>query len=218
MDNPTAEALLREGASKLSLEVSAEAITGLLRFRDELFKWNQKVNLTAITDPKEVLEKHFLDSLAVLPEVAGAGTLLDVGAGAGLPGIPLKLARTGLDVTLVDTVGKKVAFMKSALAVLGLQTGGRALHVRVEGKPEAEKLQRYDVLIARAFTDVGEWVKLAKPYLAERGRVVAMLGRSPGRQALDSVAAANGVTLVSERSYALPFSNDPRAVAVFARG
>lgn len=180
-----------------------------------MLKWNRKVNLTAITDPAEVLEKHFLDSLAVLPEVGEARTVLDVGAGAGLPGIPLKLARPHLDVTLVDTVGKKVAFMKSALAVLGLTQGGRALHLRVEGDPDAEKLSRYDLLIARAFTDVGEWVKLAKPYTAEGGRIVAMLGRSPGRHALEAIAAGNSLRLLSERAYALPYSSDPRAVAVF---
>lgn len=215
MDNPAAEKYLREGARLLSVEVSDDGISGLLRYRDELLKWNKKVNLTAITEPLEVLEKHFLDSLAVMPEVAAAKTVLDVGAGAGLPGIPLKLARRDLDVTLVDTVGKKVAFMKSALAVLGLAQGGRAVHVRIEGKPEAEKLGRYDCLIARAFTDVGEWVALAKPYLNEGGRIVAMLGRTPGREALEKVAANNGLRLLSEREYALPYSRDPRAVAVF---
>lgn len=215
MDNPQAEKLLRDGATRLSLELSPQAVQGLLRYRDELLKWNKKVNLTAITDEAEVLEKHFLDSLAVLPEVGAAKTILDVGAGAGLPGIPLKLARPELDVTLVDTVGKKVAFMKSALAVLGLTTGGRALHVRVEGNPDKEKLPRCDLLIARAFTDVGEWVKLAKPYVKDGGRIVAMLGRSPGREALEKIAAGNNLTLVSERLYALPFSKDPRAIAVF---
>ena len=119
---------------------------------NELIKWNAKVNLTAITAPEEVLEKHFLDSLAVLPEVEGAASLLDLGAGAGFPGLPLKLARPWMAVTLVDAVGKKVGFLKAAIAALGLKEA-RGLHARAEGKPEAEGMPRAELLIARAFRD-----------------------------------------------------------------
>nr|WP_286202487.1 16S rRNA (guanine(527)-N(7))-methyltransferase RsmG [Comamonas sp. JC664] len=182
----------------------------------ELLKWNAKVNLTAITAPEEVLEKHFLDSLAVLPEVTGAATLLDLGAGAGFPGLPLKLALPSLGVTLVDTVGKKVAFIKAAAASLGLQ-GVRGLHARAEGQPETEGIPRAEVLIARAFMDLPDWLALAPAYVEPGGRVVAMLGKPQTDAELAARAAERHLRVVSSRAYRLPFSGAERQVAVFAK-
>nr|WP_253895308.1 16S rRNA (guanine(527)-N(7))-methyltransferase RsmG [Corallococcus exercitus] len=189
----------------------------LQRLMAELLKWNAKVNLTAITAPEEVLEKHFLDSLAVLPEVTGATSLLDLGAGAGFPGLPLRLALPGLGVTLVDTVGKKIAFIKAAAASLGL-TGVRGLHARAEGKPETEGIPRAQVLIARAFMDLPDWLGLAPAYVEEGGRVVAMLGKAQTDAELQARAAERNLRVVSARAYRLPFSGAERQVAVFAKG
>jgi 16S rRNA (guanine527-N7)-methyltransferase len=182
---------------------------------NELLKWNAKVNLTAITAPEEVLEKHFLDSLAVLPEVEGAASLLDLGAGAGFPGIPLKLARPALTVTLVDAVGKKVGFLKAAIATLGLKDA-RGLHARAEGKPEDEGIPRAELLIARAFMDLPDWLNLAPAYLLPGGRVVAMLGKAQPDEELHARAAERQLRLISARQYRLPFSGAERQVAVFS--
>ncbi len=183
---------------------------------NELLKWNAKVNLTAITAPEEVLEKHFLDSLAVLPEVEGAASLLDLGAGAGFPGLPLKLARPALTVTLVDSVGKKVGFLKAAIAVLGLKEA-RGLHARAEGEPEAEGIPRAELLIARAFMDLPDWLNLAPAYLLPGGRVVAMLGKAQPEAELQARASERALRLVSSRQYQLPFSGAERQVAVFSK-
>lgn len=195
MDKTLAKGLLRLG---VTLPVGIE--TGLLAYARDLLRWNQKVNLTAITAPDEVVDKHLLDSLAVLPEVTGARSLLDLGAGAGLPGIPLALALPGLQVTLVDAVAKKVGFMKHAIATLGLADRVKAIHARAGGAPATEGLTPADVVISRALMDVESWRKLAAAYVAPGGRIVAMLG-----QTTDPTA----------RRYALPLSGDPRAVAVF---
>ncbi|MBX5484741.1 MAG: 16S rRNA (guanine(527)-N(7))-methyltransferase RsmG [Myxococcaceae bacterium] len=215
MDKVAGRESLKEGAGALGVALSTEAADALLRFRDELLKWNQRVSLTAITDRREVLEKHFVDSLAVLPEVGDAKSLLDLGAGAGLPGIPLKLARPELSLTLVDTVGKKVMFLKNALAALKLVPSARALHARAEGDPDREGIPRAEVVISRAFMDVGGFVPLAAKYLAPGGRVVAMLGQKPGRDVLENAGGAAGLKLLSVRSYTLPWSGAARAVAVF---
>ncbi len=191
---------LSEGVRGLGISLPPGAEVALLAYARELLKWNQKVNLTAITAPDEVVDKHLLDSLAVLPEVQGARSLLDLGAGAGLPGIPLALALPQLEVTLVDAVAKKVGFMKHAIAMLGLAGRVKAVHVRAEGAPDAEGLPRAEVVISRAFMEVEGWRALAKAYVAPGGRIVAMLG-----QTQDPTA----------RRYALPLSGDPRAVAVF---
>lgn len=217
MDKAADVEALREGLRALDLRLEDAPLEVLLRFRDELLKWNRKVNLTAITDPREVLEKHFFDSLAVMPEVPAAGSVLDLGAGAGFPGIPWKIARRELDVTLVDTVGKKVAFMKNALASLRLVPGARALHARAEGDPEKEGLPLVELAVSRAFKDVAEWVPLAAKYLRPEGRVLAMLGQLPSEAEFDRATGESGLRRLSVRQYRLPWSGAERAVAVFGR-
>ncbi|HYV45747.1 MAG TPA: 16S rRNA (guanine(527)-N(7))-methyltransferase RsmG [Myxococcaceae bacterium] len=215
MDNKALQTRLVEGAAALGVTLPERAASLLLRYSAELLRWNAKVNLTAITDPAEVVEKHLLDSLAVAAEVAGAGTLLDMGCGAGLPGLPLKVLQPELRVTLVDSVAKKVGFVKAAAAALGLQ-GITAVHQRLAGHPDAEGLPRAGAVISRAFTELTEFLPLAAPYLAEPGgRVVAMLGKAPQDPA--SAAARAGLQLQAVRRYALPFSGAERHVAVFQR-
>ena len=207
---------LQEGCRALGIPLDPTQLAQFELFYRELVEWNDRFNLTAITSYTEVQTKHFLDSLAVLPEVEGAATLLDLGAGAGFPGIPLKLARPELEVVLVDAVGKKVAFMKHALVRLGLVKGGRALHVRAEGSPDREGLARAERVICRAFMDVPDWLALARHYVAPEGRAVAMLGKAPSEAELQTAAQDHGFTLQSIRHYNLPWSGAERAVAVFA--
>lgn len=214
MDNPSRQ-LLVEGVERLSLTLPEGAIDQLLAWADELLKWNARVSLTAIVNPPEVVEKHLLDSLAVCPEVSGAATLLDLGAGAGLPGLPLAVALPSLRVTLVDAVAKKVAFMKSAAVKAGVAPRARALHGRAEGRPDAEQLPRASVVISRAFRDVGPFLDLARAYLEPGGRVVAMTGQTPAEPELAALARAAGLELVSRRTFTLPFSGDPRGVCAF---
>jgi 16S rRNA (guanine527-N7)-methyltransferase len=203
---------LEEGLRKLGVSVAPQP---LLTFAAELLKWNQKVNLTAITAPDEVADKHLLDSLAVLPEVGAAASLLDLGAGPGLPGIPLALALPALQVTLVESIAKKVGFMKHAIAHLKLAPRVRAVQARASGQPETEGLPQAEVVISRALMDVGPWLGLAKAYLAPKGRVLAMLGQAPSDAELQALAGKAGLTFESLRRYTLPLSGDPRAVAVF---
>jgi 16S rRNA (guanine527-N7)-methyltransferase len=205
---------LRNLARQASLAVSEEALGKLAQYASELLRWNAKVNLTAITQPAEVAEKHLLDSLAVMAEVAGFRSLVDLGAGAGLPGIPLKIVYPELQVTLVDAVAKKVGFMKHAVASLGL-AGAKALHARAEGNPEREGIPKADLVICRAFMDLGDWLALAPAYLADGGRILAMLGKPP--EDPHGLARSQGLECVGLRGYRLPNSQAERHVAVFAR-
>lgn len=206
---------LTTGLGRLGVELPPGGLEQLTAWADELLKWNRKLNLTAITAEADVAEKHLLDSLAVLPEVAGARHLLDLGAGAGLPGLPLAVAMPELRATLVDAVEKKVGFLKSAAVKSGVSGRVRALHARATGSPQAEGLPRADLVISRAFMDVGPFLLLARHYLEPGGRVVTMLGQAPDEASLRALATAAGLTLRSRRTFSLPFSNDPRGVAVF---
>jgi 16S rRNA (guanine527-N7)-methyltransferase len=168
VDNSTIDQL-EKGLATLGLTLPATAIAQLVAWADELVRWNAKVNLTAIRQPLEIVDKHLLDSLAVLPEVAGATRLLDLGAGAGLPGLPLAVALPDLRATLVDAVAKKVGFLKAAAVKAGVAARVKALHLRVNGNPAAEHLEPADLVISRAFLDVGPFLALARSYVEPGG-------------------------------------------------
>jgi 16S rRNA (guanine527-N7)-methyltransferase len=202
--------LLEEGAGAIGLRLGRDQVALLARHVDLLLRWNKSINLTAITDPAEVIEKHVVDSLALAPLVP-SGTLLDAGTGAGFPGIPLRIARSELEVVLVDSVQKKVAFLKSALAELRL-SGARAMAVRLRGDPAAEHLPRVHSAVARALAEPRTWLALAEPYVLPGGFAFCMLGPS------DEVPAAQGhLVLQRELGYRLPFSRAERRVAIFQR-
>jgi 16S rRNA (guanine527-N7)-methyltransferase len=212
MDAPFAETL-EQGARALGIDLDGPARGKLERYADRLLAWNRKVNLTAITDPAELAEKHLVDSLSLVPEVRGAATLLDVGSGAGLPGIPLAIALPSLDVTCCDAVAKKVAFVKAVAAELDLRVRGVA--ARAEGRPEREGLPLAEVVVSRAFAEPGRWLPIAARYLAPGGRVLATLGRELDEEALRMAASASGLELTGLRRFALPRSGAQRAVASF---
>ena len=214
MDAPFAETLA-QGAHALGLDLDAAAREKLERYADRLLAWNRKVNLTAITDPAELAEKHLVDSLALVPEVRGAETLLDVGSGAGLPGIPLAIALPSLQVTCCDTVAKKVAFVKAVSAELDLQV--RGVTARAGGDPAREGLPLAEAVVSRAFADPARWLPLAVHYLAPGGRVLATLGREVDEEALRGAGAEAGLVLLDLRRLVLPRSGAQRAVATFVR-
>src|SRR5438477_7882970 len=150
---------VRQGAGDMGVRLDPEQLKSLGRHVDLLLKWNKSINLTAITDPDEVVEKHVLDSLAVVP-VLPSGSLLDAGSGAGFPGIPAAIARPDLEVCLVDSVQKKVAFLKNVLAELRLPKV-KAFAVRLAGNPAGEDLPRVHAAVARAYAAPREWLTLA---------------------------------------------------------
>jgi 16S rRNA (guanine527-N7)-methyltransferase len=177
---------LRLGATSLGVQVPLESEEALFWLASELLRWNAKVNLTAIVDPIDVLDKHILDSLGAAPSLASAThQLLDVGTGAGFPGLPLALVSPGLEVWLVDSVSKKVGFVKHAIATLGLAPRVRALHATLRGEPKAEGIPPMDAAISRALREVPSWGALAAPYLKPSGQLLAMAGGGFEAPALD---------------------------------
>jgi 16S rRNA (guanine527-N7)-methyltransferase len=206
---------LRRGLEAFRIELPEGARALLERYADRLLAWNRKVNLTAITSPGEVAEKHLVDSLLLLPALSGARTLLDVGSGAGLPGVPLACVRRDLAVTCCDSVAKKVAFVKAVAAELGLDV--RAVAVRAEGDPDREKLPRADAVVSRALADPESWVPLGVRYLAEGGVLLAMLGREADRARLEEIGRASGLVLDALDRYELPLSKSARAIARWRR-
>ena len=163
---------LAAGLTALGIALPEAAQLKLLAFRDLLLKWNRTYNLTALRDPQQVISHHLLDALAILPHV-GAGPLLDVGSGGGLPGIPLAIARPDLSVTLVDTVQKKATFLQQAAIELELKSVA-VHHARVE-----EMRGQYAQISSRAFAELARFISLTHHLLAPGGRWLAMKGARP---------------------------------------
>lgn len=213
---PAFEEALRGGIGALGVEVEPAALDRLERFASRLLAWNRKVNLTAVTDPAEVAEKHLVDSLALLRTLGRAGTLLDVGSGAGIPGAVLACARGDLDVTCCDSVAKKIAFVKAVAAELDLRV--RALAIRAEGDPDRERLPRAEAVVSRALADPERWVPLGARYVAPGGALFAMLGRELDDTRLADLGAAHGLHLEGVDRFTLPISGAARAIARWRAG
>jgi len=168
------EALLGRGLAALGLELDDARRAALLRFAALLQRWNQVFNLTAVRDPGEIITRHLLDTLAVLPYVP-VGRLVDVGSGAGLPGIPLAIVRPELVVTLLDASAKRVRFVRQVVIELGL-ANVHPVHARAEEHhPEAP----YDAVITRAFANISDMLTACRHLVASDGVILAMKGRRP---------------------------------------
>jgi 16S rRNA (guanine527-N7)-methyltransferase len=199
---------IEAAAAQMGIRLDGEQLKLLGRHVDLLLKWNKSINLTSITDPDEVLEKHVLDSLAVVP-ILPAGSLLDAGTGGGFPGIPVAIARPELEVALVDSVQKKVAFLKSALAELRLPKV-KAYAVRLQGNPSREELPRVHAAVSRAFASPEEWLRLAQQYVLPGGVAICMLGPA------DEIPPhLEDMALQQELRYALPYSGAQRRLAIY---
>jgi len=148
----------------------------LLDYLTLLVRWNATYNLTAIRDPDEMVPKHLLDSLAIAPFVHAS--LADIGSGAGLPGIPLALALPDLDVTVVESNGKKARFLREAQRHLGLKN----LHVAESRAESVQAPAQFDCLVSRAFGSLAEFVRVGAHMLADGGRLLAMKGQQPAEE------------------------------------
>jgi 16S rRNA (guanine527-N7)-methyltransferase len=167
--------VLAAGLAELRIVVPESSQAQLIRYVELIEKWNKVHNLTAIRGLDAMLAHHLLDSLAVLPYLSAARSLLDVGSGAGLPGIPLALAQPELAVTLLDSSHKRQTFQLQCKAELGLDNV-TAVHSRVE---DYRNEAGFDVVISRAFSDLGEFVSAAQHLCAPGGRLLAMKGLYP---------------------------------------
>jgi len=167
--------VLAGGVEELGLDLSHAQLTQLIDYLALMAKWNSVYNLTSLRDPMQMVTHHLLDSLAAVPAFAGAGNVLDVGAGGGLPGIVLAIARPGMKVSLIDTVHKKTAFLTQVKAELGLAN----VTVYTGKVQELQAPRKFDVITSRAFADLSDFVNWSGHLLADGGRFIALKGVAP---------------------------------------
>lgn len=200
---------LQNGISALNLELDADVQRQLMDYVNLLVKWNRVYNLTSVRKPQDMISRHILDSLAVLPYVEGP-RVLDIGTGAGLPGMVLAIARPDWEVVMLDSSNKKLRFVRQAVTDLGL---GNATveHIRIEEyQPEA----LFDTVISRAFSSLEDMVVHGSPVCKPEGRILAMKGVYP----VTEVEALSDPSVVqSVERLEVPFLNAERHVAILGR-
>lgn len=219
----TPNELFRQGLTTLGLDLDDRAIDRLGRYLDELQKWNKRINLVAAAPQKTLIESHFLDSLTLLPLLGGCPLpgLLDVGSGAGFPGLVLKIARPDLQVTLVEPRQKRTSFLRQVIRILDLQ-GINVLETRLEEGNAALAGWRNDapLVTSRAFASIRLFLETAAPFTATGGRVICMKGPRAAAELAEwhEHSADSPFRLAETIKTALPFSGTPRQLLVFVKG
>ena len=198
---------LINGSNDLGIKVLEHQAELMKIHAKELMAWNKKINLTAIKVPLQVAEKHFIDSIAPVPYLKNEKTLIDMGAGGGFPGIPIKIMNPSLNVVLIDSSRKKVNFLKHVIRTLHLDHID-AVHSRVEDLHDNGRYKnKFDAVISRAFTKLSNFADLASPFLKPGGKIYAMKGKH-ARQEI--TPAITGKFDLKTDHYRLPFEKSDR--------
>jgi len=211
--------LLVQGGKTFGIDLAEKTIETFELYLKELLKWNQKINLTAIRSERGIVLKHFIDSFSVYPYLDQRSSVLDIGSGAGFPGIPLKIVQPALEMTLIDSVRKKIDFQRQIVRVLGLK-GVEVIHGRVQDTRVLESLGgRFDIILSRAFSDLRTFLVLGSPLLKEKGLAIAMKGSMDHREMelLTTEAEEAQYRLEKSVSLTLPFSSFKRTILLFEK-
>jgi 16S rRNA (guanine527-N7)-methyltransferase len=202
---------LSSGLEQLGLPLDSDARLRLIAYLKQLHHWNRAYNLTAVREPQAMVARHLLESLAIVPCLNG-GRLADVGAGPGLPGIPLAIARPDWLLHEIDSNGKKCRFMEVAVSQLALSNV--SVHqVRLDGRWQG---QRFDGIVTRAFATIAQTIGWAAPLLAPGGRLYAMKGVAPERELAEMAVAAPGWQLVRTTGLTVPGVEGERCLVELA--
>ena len=213
--------ILTEGAGRMGLPLEEAALERLLAYYSELLKWNRKINLVAQAPELELLESHFLDSLSLLPLLpsnspAAPLHLLDIGSGAGFPGLVLKCCRSeSLEVTLAEPRQKRVAFLRQVIRSLALGPGIRVLNRRLE----AGENGAWPLITSRAFASIADFLGLCATLSPPGGLVICMKGPRAEEELArwQQQGQAHLFQLLEIRSFSLPFSGADRYLLLFSR-
>lgn len=213
--------LLQEAAADFHVFLSDEQLKSFLLYYHELKLWNSRINLISSSESDvDIFIKHFLDSLTLIPFITKSeGRLIDIGTGGGFPGIPLKIALNGLDVTLLEVSRKKVSFLKALRRLLKLEDI-QILQERVEVLIEKESYRnRFDLVVSRAALKLPEYLRVGRELVSSQGMIFAMKGVNYQSELSEINKHLEGrhLTLSEVHSLTLPVTGDFRAILIFKR-
>jgi 16S rRNA (guanine527-N7)-methyltransferase len=205
--------ILSKSAYEADLLLSEDSVQKFVLYYKELLDWNIKISLTTITEPADAAIKHFLDSIIVLKYEHLSGSLIDIGSGAGFPGIPLKIMRPELNVVLVESVRKKANFLKQIIRLLKLE-GIEVYNGRIEF---FDRHAAFDYAVSRAFSELGKFCRLAGPCIKSGGLLLAMKGSEGKKLAAVQEMTAYGLACKAIYSYNLPMKKGLRSLIIMQK-
>lgn len=211
--------LLIEQCSKLNVEIDEKKREQFYNYMQILVKWNENINLTAITEPKEVLQKHFIDSLTILPYIEENKTIIDVGTGAGFPGIPVKIAKESTNVVLLDALNKRLNFLNEVINDLELKNI-ETIHARAEEAGKNKNLrENFDIAVSRAVAPLNILVEYLLPLVKIGGKCICMKGSNIEEEVKNSKKAIDmlGGEIEKIDEFVLPDSDIKRRVIVIKK-
>lgn len=204
---------------KIEIELDEKQIRQFYNYMQLLLKWNEKINLTAITQPQEIIIKHFVDSLTISKYIKENAKIIDVGTGAGFPGIPLKIYRNDIEVILLDSLNKRINFLNDAINKMGLDKIG-AIHGRAEEfGHNKEYREKFDIATSRAVANMATLSEYLIPFVKVNGMVVAMKGSDVKQEIDESKKAINvlGGKIFGVEEFNLPDTDIRRNVILIEK-
>lgn len=204
---------------KLNLTLTEEQIEKFYNYMNLLIEWNKKINLTAIVEPKDIILKHFIDSLTIEKYIKKGETIIDVGTGAGFPGIPLKIAREDLKITLADSLNKRINFLNEVINKLDLKNI-ETIHTRAEELGKNKKYrEKFDIATSRAVANMSTLSEYLIPFIKVEGKCICMKSSDIDTELENAKKAINilGCEIESKDKFNLPNSDLGRSVIILRK-
>lgn len=207
---------MRSSLNELNINLSTLQIEQFYEYMNLLIEWNKVMNLTGITEPKEIIKKHFIDSLTILKEIDENSTIIDVGTGAGFPGIPIKIAYPNTKIILLDSLNKRIKFLDEVIKKLNLKDI-KTIHGRAEeyGKNKKHR-EQYDYAVARAVAPLNILLEYLMPFVKINGKCLCMKGANSKEEIKESLGAIKelGGSLIEKEEFLIPNTDIKRKIVV----
>lgn len=215
------EQMLTDGAKQMGISLNETQVAQFMSYKDLLQQWNEKMNLTAIVDDREIVLKHFLDSLSLVRymEIGESTSLIDVGTGAGFPAVPVKIVYPMCNVTLLDSLNKRLIFLDEVINNLGLMKINR-IHLRAEdGGRKPELREQFDYSVARAVSRLSVLAELCLPYVKPGGFFFAMKGREVSEEMDEAkkILKLMGSEIADVKTVNIPFSDITHSIIMIKK-
>lgn len=210
---------LKEISKEINIDLNEEQLDKFKKYMDLLLEWNEKINLTAITKEDEVILKHFIDSMTVLKHIEDGTSIVDVGTGAGFPGIPVSIANDNVNVTLVDSLNKRISFLQEVISEIEL-TDIKAIHSRAEDFGQNnEHREKYDISVSRAVANLSVLVEYLLPLVKVGGKCICMKGSEVEEEITNAKFAIKelGGKIEAVNEFCLPGTDIKRNIIVIRK-
>ena len=219
MDIKQFSSIMQQYGDKIQVQFTEEQLQKFYKYMNLLIEWNKKINLTAIIEPEDIVLKHFIDSLTILPFIDKNKKIIDIGTGAGFPGIPVSIMRNDVDMTLLDSLNKRINFLNEVIKILNLKNVN-TIHSRIEDLAKNKKYREtYDIATSRAVANLSTLSEYMIPMIKTRGISICMKGSDIEEEINKSKKAVDilGGKFKKIEKFTLPNSDQKRTIILIEK-